>query len=342
MLGWGLAFLRESTPDRHRTNTTKNLRLAQYSLETMAELRAATAIQYEQASSGTLLVFRHQRDLDAAARDAEFLAERGVAFDVLDRPGVVGCEPALEAVGAGFAGGIFYAGDERGDAHRFCAEMTRVGQDAGVEFRFGVSVDAVLKEGSRVSAIRTGRETDHADVFVMAGGSYSEVLLRPLGLRIPVRPAKGYSITVRAASERVPSVPVVDHDLHAGIVPVGDDRIRAVGTAEFAGFDLSLDPVRVENLKKLLLEIYPQYATELAAGNFEPWAGLRPMTVDGVPLVGATSLQNLYLNTGHGHLGWTLAAGSGKLLADLIAGTEPGIPANDFSPGRFRRLAVIH
>ena len=137
----------------------------------------------------------------------------------------------------------------------------------------------------------------------------------------------------------MPSVPVVDYDLHAAVVPIGNDRVRAVGTAEFAGFDLSLDPARLDNLKALLTEIYPQFAADVAAGEFEPWAGLRPVAADGVPLIGRTPLENLYLNTGHGHLGWTLAAGSGKLLADLVAGVEPGIDPDDFAPGRFPHLA---
>jgi len=135
-------------------------------------------------------------------------------------------------------------------------------------------------------------------------------------------------------------VPVVDHDMHAAIVPVGNDQLRAVGTAEFAGFDLSMDPVRLESLKTLLADLYPDYAAELVPHDFEPWAGLRPMVPDGVPLLGRTPLENLYLNTGHGHLGWTLAAGSGKVVADLIAGAEPGILTNDFAPGRFRQLAA--
>jgi len=339
LLGWGLEFLRESTPARHRRNTLNNLRLARYSLEMMAEIRDATAIEYGQALSGTLMVFRRQPELDTATETAELLAQQGVAFEVLDRDGVVAREPALDKAAPGLAGGIFYSGDERGDAQRFCAEMTRVGQDLGIDFRFNVSVDAIERQGRRVTAVRAGRETHAADVFVMAAGSYSEPLLRPVGLRIPVRPAKGYSITAHRPSPRAPTVPVVDHDMHAAIVPVGNDRVRAVGTAEFAGFDLCIDPARLENLKTLLAELYPDYAAELAPEDFEPWAGLRPMCADGMPLLGRTPLENLYLNTGHGHLGWTLAAGSGKLVADLIAGAEPGVSMHDFAPGRFRQLS---
>lgn len=338
LLGWGIAFLRESKPERHRRNTLKNLRMAHYSLDVMAELRAATGIDYAQAASGTLLVFRDQQNLDAFVDAAVFLAGEGVAYEALDRGGVVEREPALQPVAAGFAGGIFYGGDERGDAHRFCAEMTRVGQNAGIDFRFGMSVDALRRDGKRVTAIQVGNDTHDADVYVVAAGSYSVSLLRAASLRIPVRPVKGYSITLRPVSP-VPSVPVVDFDLHAAVVPVGNDRVRAVGTAEFAGYDLSLDPARLANLKGLLTEIYPQYAAEVSAGDFEPWTGLRPVATDGVPLIGRTRPDNLYLNTGHGHLGWTLAAGSGKLLADLIAGAQPGIHADDFAPGRFPRLA---
>ena len=146
-------------------------------------------------------------------------------------------------------------------------------------------------------------------------------------------------MTAHRPSPRAPTVPVVDHDMHAAIVPVGNDRVRAVGTAEFAGFDLSIDPARLANLKTLLAELYPDYAAELAPEDFEPWAGLRPMCADGIPLLGRTPLENLYLNTGHGHLGWTLAAGSGKLVADLIAGAEPDVSMDDFAPGRFRQLS---
>ena len=202
-----------------------------------------------------------------------------------------------------------------------------------------MTVDAIERLAQRVQRLRAGGESFEADVFVMAAGSYSEPLLRSVGLRIPVRPAKGYSATARRSSPRAPKLPVVDHDMHAAVVPVGNDQVRAVGTAEFAGFDLSIDPARIENLKALLAELYPDFAAEITTDQFEPWTGLRPMCPDGVPLLGRTSLENLYLNTGHGHLGWTLAAGSAKLVADLIAGAKPDIPVEDFAPGRFWRLA---
>jgi D-amino-acid dehydrogenase len=170
----------------------------------------------------------------------------------------------------------------------------------------------------------------------LAAGSYTPLLARHVGLRLPVRPAKGYSITMprSRAPAAAPRIGVADAHLHAVVVPVGDDRVRVAGTAELAGYDLSIHPQRIENLKVLLRRMFPAFAAQLQENDFTPWAGRRPMSADGVPILGATRISNLYLNTGHGHLGWTLAAGSGRLVADAIARRAPALNNRDYELGR--------
>lgn len=336
LLGWGLAFLANSRERRFRANTLRNAELATYTRTVMAELRTQTDIEYGQWFPGTLLVFRDAGSLDSGRGIAEAIGPRGVRARCLTVPEIIGLEPALAAIANELAGGIHYPDDEGGDAFAFCTELTRIGGALGVEFRFGARVERLVRSGNRIRGAVCGGEELCADAFVLAAGSYSPLLLKATGIRLPVRPAKGYSLTIpRGDSAAAPRLPVVDHTLHAAVVPVGSDRIRVVGTAEFAGYDQSVAPARIDNLQCILRRIFPEFAAESRASEVVPWAGLRPLCVDGVPVLGGTSLENLYLNTGHGHLGWTLCAGSAKAVADLIAGRKPEIPLAGFRLDRF-------
>jgi D-amino-acid dehydrogenase len=209
-------------------------------------------------------------------------------------------------------------------------------KEGGADLRFGITVDAIHHSQGRIHHLVCGGEEMAADSYVLAAGSYTPLLARHVGLSLPVRPAKGYSITMprSRAPAAAPHIGVVDAHLHAVVVPVGDDRVRVAGTAELTGYDLSIHPQRIENLKLLLRRMFPAYAAQLNESDFTPWAGLRPMSADGVPILGATRLSNLYLNTGHGHLGWTLAAGSGRLVADAIARRVPALNIRDYELGR--------
>ena len=336
LLSWGPRFILNSTRRRHDVNTRKNLRLAIFSLALMRQLRDETPISYEHQSRGVLEVFRTAELQTLALRRCEELGRYGLSFRALQRDVLINLEPALGPVGEQLVGGIHYAADEGGDAHRFCVEMARVLKEGGADLRFGSTVDAIHHSKGRIRRLICGGEKMQADAYVLAAGSYTPLLARQVGLRLPVRPAKGYSITMprSRAPTAAPHIGVVDPHFHAVVVPVGENRVRVAGTAELTGYDLSIPPQRIDNLKMLLRRMFPVYAGQLMEGDFAVWAGLRPMSADGVPILGATGLSNLYLNTGHGHLGWTLAAGSGRLVADAIARRTSALNIRDYELGR--------
>ena len=337
---WGVTFLRQSKPERFRENLLRNVRLANYTLSVMAGLRDEYDLAYDGACSGSLKLLRDEASLEQAIDMAESLASHGVRFEALDRTRTVAHEPALAPIADDIAGSLFFPDDERGDAHKFCRAIAALLRGLGVSLRFGLEVQSLRRAGARLTGVVTSEGVLESDVYVVAAGSYSMPLLRPLGLRLPVRPAKGYSITVPAESWRQPPcLPVVDDALHAVVVPLGD-RIRVAGTAEFAGFDRQLRPRRIDNLRYLLRQTYPRFSASLDPTQIQAWTGLRPMSADGVPLIGATSIGNLYLNTGHGHLGWTHAAGSAKGLADQIMGQRSAFDIGEYSPARFAHFRV--
>lgn len=336
LVGWGLKFLTNSRESTFRRNTLKNIVLANYSLDLLRALRNDLGLQYDATAGGTLRACREQASLDHAASLAEFLSNHGVSFRVLDQEGVIDAEPALAPVADKIIGGVHYTGDESGDAHLFCSGLARAAADRGVTFRFGTQVTGFRQAAGRVVAVETSAGPIEGDAFVLAAGSFTPSLARALGLRIPVRPVKGYSITApRGDWPDGPHIPVADDHLHAAVTPLGS-RIRVAGTAEFAGYDDTLRPSRIDNLIGLLDKIYPEYAARMERTAMEPWCGFRPVCADGVPILGHSGVvENLYLNTGQGHLGWTMCAGSGKVVADLVAEVPPDIPVKDFSLARF-------
>lgn len=331
LLGWGVEFLRNSKAAAFERNVLSNLRMALYSLEVMQSLRQQTHIEYGRAVRGTLRVFRNRPALDGAFAAANRLASEGLRFRRLSKEETVGIEPALEPITNQLTGALHYETDETGDAHRFCVALADRAREQGVDFRFCTEVTSLEMRAGRVGAVVSARERFVADKYIVAAGSYSTRLLRRIGVHVPVRPAKGYSITF---DQSVPSlnIPVIDDHLHAGVVPL-EGVIRVVGTAEFAGYDLTVNPDRIRNLLVLLQEVLPQKQFDLATGK--SWCGLRPMSVDGVPIIGPTSVSNLLVNTGHGHLGWTMAAGSAQLLVDLLSGDSPFINPAPFALARF-------
>jgi D-amino-acid dehydrogenase len=332
---WGMAFLLNSSEERFRTNTLKNVALANYSLDLLRSLRADLSLNYDQMSAGTLRACRDQVSLDHAAGLAEFLKPHGVEYKVLDRDGVTRAEPALAPVAQRLVGGIHYSGDESGDAHLFCQALGKACAAAGVQFLFGQEVTDASRSGDQFILGTPGAKDIHADAVVLATGSYTPSLASKVGLRVPVRPVKGYSITVPRGDWRDgPRIPVADDHLHTAVTPLGD-RIRVAGTAEFTGHDAALTPARIDNLFSLLEAIYPEFARRLDRPSAKPWCGFRPMSADGVPILGATRIPGLFVNTGQGHLGWTMAAGSGKAVADSIVGAPPELKIDDYSLARF-------
>lgn len=334
MLGWGLSFIAHSSPARQRASMQHNLRLAAYSIETLRELRTSLKLAYDERSRGTIKVFSGRKAFDAAAKRNATLAELGLDVRALSAAQAVELEPALAPVAARLVGAIYCPGDESGDACAFTRALAEHARDAGVTFAFNTEVTGFEFAGGRVSAALSAGGRHEADRFVVAAGSWSAPLMRHVGVALPVRPVKGYSITVPIrAWTGAPQMPVIDDALHAAATPLGS-RLRVAGTAEIAGYDLALTPARIDNLFTLLLGLFPSYAPLLDRNNAEPWAGLRPMSPDGLPRIGQLGPENLFVNTGHGHLGWTLAAGSGQLLADLICGKPPAIAAAPYDPRR--------
>jgi D-amino-acid dehydrogenase len=334
MIGWGLSFLAASSPARQRASMDANLRLASYSLATMRELRAALALAYDERSNGTIKVFRERRAFDAAIARNAVLAELGLDVRTVDPAQAVALEPALAPIREALVGAIYCPTDESGDARAFTQGLADKAREAGVRFHFDCDITGFEHAGGRLNAALAGGRRFEAEQFVVAAGSWSPQLLARLGVALPVRPVKGYSITVPTARwSGAPQMPVIDDALHAAATPLGA-RLRLAGTAEIAGYDARVTPARVENLFTLLLGLFPTYPQPLDRANAEPWAGLRPVSPDGVPRIGQLGYDNLFVNTGHGHLGWTLAAGSGALLAHLVCGRPPQINARPYNPQR--------
>jgi D-amino-acid dehydrogenase len=322
MLRWGADFVRNSNPERYAANIERNARLAQYSLSVMSEVRSSESLDYDFSSRGTLTIFRTQSELDAAGNFSNQFAAGGGRFEMIDRTGTIALEPTLAPIAAEISGAMYCPGDESGDAFKFCQELQRACEREGVEFQLGVRVDKLVREGNLIVSADTEKRRLRADKYVLAAGSFSPLLSRSVGLRIPVQPVKGYSITAPIGRwEQPPTIPVIDEHLHAAVCPLGD-RLRVAGTAEFAGYNSVLTKSRIDNLFQLLLSLYPEYEPYLDEAATDRWTGLRPVTPAGVGIMGRTAISNLYLNTGHGHLGWTMAAGAGKAVAAEILETE--------------------
>lgn len=334
---WMAAMLANCSADRYAVNKERMMRLSEHSRDCLRAWRGETGIDYDARSQGTLQLFRSQAQLDAAARDVAVLQECGVAFELLDAAGVGRAEPALAKVQVAIRGGLRLPNDETGDCHLFTRQLAERACALGLKLRLSCTVQSLVRDGGRVTGLQLSGaagvpgERLQADAVVLAAGSYSRDLLLPLGLDIPVYPVKGYSLTMplRDAS-LAPQSTVLDETYKIALTRLGD-RLRVGGMAELAGFDLRLNPRRRATLEKVTRELFP--GGDLTQAQF--WTGLRPMTPDGTPLVGATALNGLYLNTGHGTLGWTMACGSAQLLADVISGRQPAIRTEGLDMGRY-------
>lgn len=329
---WMLAMLANCNETAYRRNKRRMVRLAEYSRDCLRELRAETGIQYDQRSQGTLQLFRSQKQLDGIAGDIDILREFGVPFEVLDRDGYLRHEPALAAVRDKFVGGLRLPGDETGDCYKFTVELAALAAGLGVDFRFGSEISGLLAEGGRITGVRTAQGVLQADHYVLALGSYSTALLRPLGIDVPVYPVKGYSLTLPIVDPAgAPESTVMDETHKVAVTRLGD-RIRVGGTAQLSGFDLSLAEGRRKTLEFVVGDLFP-HGGDVTQAEF--WTGLRPMTPDGTPIVGRTRYDNLMLSTGHGTLGWTMAAGTGRLVADLLSSRQPEIAWEDLAVSRY-------
>jgi len=332
MLGWLFAMLRNCTSARYAINKARMVRLAEYSRDRLIALRADTGIAYDERMQGTLQLFRTQKQLDGIAKDIAVLRAGGVPFEVLDREGCIAVEPGLATAREKIVGGLRLPGDETGDCFKFTGALAAMAAERGARFRYGEAIRSLVIEGGRVAGVETDRGRITADRYVLALGSHSAAMLRPLGLRLPVYPVKGYSITVPIVdAARAPESTLMDESYKIAITRLGD-RIRVGGMAEISGYNNALPERRRATLVHSLTDLFPG-AGDVEAASY--WSGLRPMTPDGTPVIGATPYDNLFLNTGHGTLGWTMACGSGRLIADLVSGRPTDIEAADLSIARY-------
>ncbi|NHN79327.1 D-amino acid dehydrogenase [Azotobacter chroococcum] len=329
---WLAQMLRNCTAARYAVNKERMVRLSEYSRDCLDELRAETGLDYEGRQLGTTQLFRTQQQLDAAAKDIAVLERSGVPYELLDRAGIARVEPALASVADKLAGALRLPNDQTGDCRLFTRRLAELAAALGVEFRFGQTIEGLESDGGRIGGVRIDGRLESADHYVLALGSHSPQLLAPLGIRAPIYPLKGYSLTLPIVDPALaPTSTILDETYKVAITRF-DQRIRVGGMAELAGFDLSLDPRRRETLELVVGDLYP-HGGDLARAEF--WTGLRPATPDGTPIVGATRYRNLFLNTGHGTLGWTMACGSGRLLADLLARKRPQISAAGLDISRY-------
>ncbi len=330
-LQWMWEMFRNCDAERYAVNKERMVRLAEYSRDCIRALRAETGIEYEGRQQGTLQLFRTQAQFDGAAKDIEVLKQAGVAFDLLTRDQLGNAEPALANVREKLVGGLRLPNDETGDCQLFTARLTQMARELGVRFRFDTAIECLEIANGQVGGVVTDKGRMTADRYVLALGSYSRLLLQDQ-FRVPVYPLKGYSITVPIVdAARAPVSTILDETYKIAVTRF-DDRIRVGGMAEIAGYSKVLNPRRRETLEMVVGDLFPG-GGDLARATF--WTGLRPMTPDSTPIVGATPLKNLFLNTGHGTLGWTMACGSASVIADLVSGKVPAIQADDLAVFRY-------
>ncbi|MFH7106965.1 D-amino acid dehydrogenase [Achromobacter xylosoxidans] len=335
-LKWMAAMLANCSAERYAVNKERMLRLAEYSRDCLRELRADTGIHYEERARGTLQLFRTEAQMEAARRDIAVLEEVGVPYELLDRNRLVTAEPALARSLHKLAGGLRLPNDETGDCRLFTTRLAEMAAALGVEFRYNQSVIGLNTAGGQVTGVRVGNEVLTADRYVAAFGSYTRGFLEPLGLDLPVYPVKGYSLTIPMKDEAAAPVSTILDETYKIAVTRFDDRIRVGGMAELSGFDLRLKDARRKTLELVVNDLFPGCG-DVARAEF--WTGLRPMTPDSTPVVGPTRYGNLFLNTGHGTLGWTMACGSGKLVADQVLGQRPQIRTDGLALSRYDRHA---
>ena len=325
---WGLQFLRECTPARTRRNIEQIVRLGTYSRDMLKALRSETGIAYDHRTQGILHFYTTQKEFDAALKPAELMRELGCERRVITADEAVKLEPALSHICSRLAGATYTAEDESGDANLFAREVVRLCHDRGVKFLMSHTVTALRTAGD--AKIEHVEATDNegrfqrirGDAYVLSLGSVSPLFAAPLGIRLPIYPAKGYSVTMPIKDEsKANQVSLTDDEYKLVYSRLGD-RLRIAGTAELNGYDRDLNRVRCEAIVRRVEDIFPG-AGDSSQAQF--WTGLRPATPSNVPLIGKTRLANLYLNTGHGTLGWTHACGSGKSIARIISGLAPEV-----------------
>ena len=333
MLSWMFKMLSNCTSERYAINKSRMLRLSDYSRICLADIRDETGIDYDARMQGTLQLFRTQQQLDASAKDVKALAADGIPYEVLDPEGCIRVEPALAHVREKIVGGLLTPKDETGDCFKFTNLLAAKAEALGVRFAYGTTIKRLDVEGGKVRGVVTDRETLRSDAVVVALGSYSPLIVKDHGIDLPVYPVKGYSLTIPIKdASRAPESTIMDETYKIAITRLGD-RIRVGGMAEISGYTNDLGAPRRRTLEHSVTDLFP--GGDITKASF--WSGLRPMTPDGTPVIGATKISGLYLNTGHGTLGWTMSCGSARVISDLVSGKTPDIDATDLAYARYAR-----
>lgn len=333
MWRWGLEFLLASRAAPSWENTKDVLRLALYSHAILKETRERETIAYAPILKGTLKVFSEQATMDGAIAVSQSQVPLGLNYEVLSTAQCVAMVPTLEPRRQQLAGGIHYPDEESGDCYAFTRELARICTERGANFQFDTAVRHLVREGTRLAHLDTSKGDIKADAFVLAAGAESPLLVRDLGIRLPVLPVKGYSLTFpRSLWPEAPDRPVLDEKRKFGFAPLGTDRLRMSGFAEIAGYDTRPEAHRTEALARAFMGLFPQLETRIRIADLKPFCCLRPVTPKGPPIIGRSAVQNLYFNVGQGHLGWTLAHGSARLAADVISGHPSEIDLQGYAP----------
>ena len=333
---WLFQFLRNCTPERFARNKSRMQRIAHYSKACLKDLCADTGIAFDHGTGGVLQVFRTEEELAAAQNAARVLAEFGVSHRIVDAQEATAIEPALRVATVKLAGGLHLPDDETGDCRKFTTALAELLSRRGVVFKFDTNVQRLLFEGNRVTGVVTNQGTLDADAYVVALGSEAVRVLRPLRIDLPIYPVKGYSITIDIDENTpAPRSSVMDEHSKVMMTRLGN-RLRAAGLAEIAGYDTSIRPSGPATVLHSLREFFPGAAGGRDAGaqGVNAWTGLRPMTPDGPPYLGATTFTNVFLNLGQGSNGWTQACGCGRVVADIVSGRRPEIDLEGFGVNR--------
>ena len=333
MAGWGFKFLKNATPTRHWQATRANYKLAEYSMSLIHKWRDELDIKDGFESLGLLKIFRSQSALDKAGAITGKLQHLGLRAEYLTGADIANKEPCLASISDKLAGAIYYPDDYKADAYAFCKALEQAVIKLGGEIITGAPVKSVLSRAEKTIGVITATGEYFAGTTIIAAGAHSTDLLRPLGVHLPVRPVKGYSLTFEnlggSKPPSFPKLPVVDDDLHCAVTPLAG-AVRIAGTAEITGFNAAMPKSRLMPLLNMLRSVYPDLAQNMSLEDGTTWHGFRPVSADGVPLIGMVK-PGLALNTGHGHMGWTMSAGSGVLLADILLDRPQTLDPTQFS-----------
>ncbi len=334
MIQWMTQMLANCQLARYQVNKSRMLAIANHSRECLHELKKHHNVEYQGRQKGTLQVFRNEKQLVSIEKDMKLLEQSGIRFELMDVASCIKQEPGLAPVQEKLVGGLYLPDDETGDCYLFCQQLTELAKTQGVQFKFDTQIQSLAIEGKKIMGVQTDKGLLKADSYVVALGSFSKQMLSPLGVNVPVYPVKGYSLTLPIVNEEfAPTSTVMDETYKVALTRF-DDRIRVAGTAELAGFDPSIPTARKDTIEMVVRDLFPQ------GGDFskaEFWTGFRPMTPDGTPIIGTTPIENLYTNTGHGTLGWTMACGSGQILSDIITHGEAKVDIRGLGVSRYQQ-----